>query len=469
MRRAAGVHGSCRQRPVRNDYRAVGPAVHGADPIADALLNPRLVAARMTSLCRQPALPGPVRGECSAVSNIGRERDMRVLCSTTPVEGAFAPFVPLGLALVRAGHEVIVATGSDLQRRVAEQGFAGAIAGPTAMESGAAARADPIVQGASPGEQLQFNSAMFGEIIPARKLPALRELADAFAPDLVLHPPVDLAGPLLAAERRLPSGCCGYLHPLGAQVLNAMAERVAPLWEQAGLVPDPYAGLYRSRYLDPCPPTLRSDRGAAEPIAQPIRPEIPGDPQASLPAWVEQLGSRPTLYVSLGTVRLFNQLSVFQRLLEELVKEDIELVVTVSELHDPAALGELPPTAHVEQWLPLASILPRCDAVLCHAGTGTTLAALTAGLPLVLVPQGADQFTNAKSCQAAGVARALLPAEVTPTAVRDAVRSVLATDSAERAVAQLIAVEIVQMPPATDVALSITKRTAPEHHPPTTT
>ena len=88
------------------------------------------------------------------------------------------------------------------------------------------------------------------------------------------------------------------------------------------------------------------------------------------------------------------------------MKEDIELVVTVSELHDPVTLGELPPTAHIEQWLPLAPILPRCDAVLCHAGTGTTLAALTAGLPLVLVPQGADQFTNAASCQAAGVGRA---------------------------------------------------------------
>ncbi len=327
------------------------------------------------------------------------------------------------------------------------------------MESVAAAREDPVVRNAEPGEQLQFISAMFGDVIPVRKLPALRELADAFAPDLVVHPPVDLAAPLLAAERRLPSACYGYLHPLAAVTVTLMAERVAPLWEQAGLAPDPQAGLYRCRYLDPCPLTLRSDRGAAEPIAQPIRPEIPGDPQASLPGWVEDLGGLPTLYVSLGTVRLFNHLSLFQRLLEELVKEDIELVVTVSELHDPATLGELPPTAHIEQWLPLAPILPRCDAVLCHAGTGTTLAALTAGLPLVLVPQGADQFTNAASCQAAGVGRALMPADFIATAVRDAVRSVLEPSSAERTVAQHIAAEIAQMPTATDVVVSLAGRT----------
>ena len=118
------------------------------------------------------------------------------------MEGAFGPFVALGRALVRAGHEVIVATGPDFQRRVSELGFTGAIAGPTAMESVAAAREDPVVRNAEPGEQLQFISAMFGDVIPVRKLPALRELADAFAPDLVVHPPVDLAAPLLAAERR---------------------------------------------------------------------------------------------------------------------------------------------------------------------------------------------------------------------------------------------------------------------------
>lgn len=393
---------------------------------------------------------------------------MRVLCSTTPVEGVLGPFVALGRALVRAGHEVIVATGPDLQRRVAKLGFTGAIAGPTAMESVAAARADPSVQSGGPDEALQFNSAMFGGVVPRLKLPALRELADAFAPDMVLHPPVDLAGPLLAVERGLPSACYGFLHPFGPEVVNAIAERVAPLWEEAGLVPDPYAGLYRWRYLDPCPAALRFDRGAAEPIAQPIRPEIPGDLEASLPGWVERLGGRPTLYVSLGTVRLFNQLSRFQRLLEELVKQDIELIVTVSELHDPAALGPLPPTAHVERWLPLAPLLPRCDAVLCHGGTGTTLAALTAGLPLVLVPFGADQFTNADSCQAAGVGRTLMPEEFTPTAVSDAVLSVLAPSSAERAVAQRIAAEIAQMPPATDVAPSLTDLAAhaPSQHDP---
>lgn len=377
---------------------------------------------------------------------------MRVLCSTTPMDGVFGPFVPLGRALADAGHQVMVATGPNLQGRVAEEGFATALAGPSAIEGAMEALADPSVQSAGPGERWRFPSTMFGGVIAPRKIPALRELADTFAPDLVLHPCVDLAGPLLAAEWGLPSVCYGFMHPLDPQVVRGMAARVKPVWEDAGLEADPHAGLYRCRYLDPCPRSLRSDRGVAEIVAQPIRPEIPGDRQASLPSWGEQLGNRPTLYVSLGTVPFFNQPSRFQQLLQELVKEDLELVVTVSELHEPAALGQFPPNVHVEQWLPLASLLPHCDAVLCHAGSGTTLAALTASLPLVLVPDGADQFINADSCQTAGVARTLTPDHITPTVVRDAVRAVLAADSGERAAARRIGHEIAAMPPATDVA-----------------
>ncbi len=141
----------------------------------------------------------------------------------------------------------------------------------------------------------------------------------------------------------------------------------------------------------------------------------------------------------------------------------MEVVVTVSELNDPAALGDLPATVHVERWLPLAPLLRRCDAVICHGGTGTMLAALTAGLPLVLAPQGADQFDNARACQQAGAARVLMPEQVTPTAVRDAVRAVLAAGSPEHAAAQALAREIAVMPSAAEVAKdleSITDRRA---------
>jgi UDP:flavonoid glycosyltransferase YjiC (YdhE family) len=378
---------------------------------------------------------------------------MRILCSTTPMDGVFGPFIALGRALIGAGHEVVVASGANLRSRVQENGLEFAEAGVSAMEGVIAAMADPEVRAAPPGDRISFPAAMFGAVHPGAKLPALRDLVQARGCDLIAHPPVDLSGPLLGAELGLPSVCYGFGQPFDPAVVAAMAERARPLWQEAGLEPDPYGGIYRGHYLDPRPPRLRGTETL--PVAHgthPIRPEIPGKPAADLPAWVDRLGQHPVVYVSLGTAPLFNQPEKFAPLLAGLAGAGVEIVVTVSDLNDPAALGELPPTVHVEKWLPLAPLLPRCDAVLCHAGTGTTLAALAAGLPLVLVPQGADQFDNARACERAGAAVVLTPEQVTPSAVGDAMRTVLGTDSPQRAAARALSVEIASMPSADEVA-----------------
>jgi UDP:flavonoid glycosyltransferase YjiC (YdhE family) len=70
----------------------------------------------------------------------------------------------------------------------------------------------------------------------------------------------------------------------------------------------------------------------------------------------------------------------------------------------------------------------------------------------VLLPHGADQFLNAQALVATGAARCLLPEEITPEAVADAVRALLA-ESGYREAAMSIAEEIASMPsPAATVA-----------------
>lgn len=91
-------------------------------------------------------------------------------------------------------------------------------------------------------------------------------------------------------------------------------------------------------------------------------------------------------------------------------------------------------------------MLPRCDAAVCHGGSGTTLAALTAGLPLVIIPQGADQHVNARACCEAGVARLLDAATVTSAAVRDAMIALLDPASTETEATRRIAIEIAALP-----------------------
>ena len=68
----------------------------------------------------------------------------------------------------------------------------------------------------------------------------------------------------------------------------------------------------------------------------------------------------------------------------------------------PAMLGAVPDHVRVESFIPQAEVLPGCGAVVCHGGSGTILAALAHGLPVVCIPQGADQFANAANVERVG-------------------------------------------------------------------
>ena len=147
----------------------------------------------------------------------------------------------------------------------------------------------------------------------------------------------------------------------------------------------------------------------------PLRPATHGPAPAE---WQERLsGSKPVVYVTLGTQ--FNEPGRFALLLEAVGAVDCTAVVTVGADQDPAALR---PPAHmlVERYIPQADVLPLADAVLCHGGSGSMLAALAHGLPLVLLPAGADQFENAGACSRAGAAIELRPPSVTVDSIRSA-------------------------------------------------
>ena len=59
----------------------------------------------------------------------------------------------------------------------------------------------------------------------------------------------------------------------------------------------------------------------------------------------------------------------------------------------------------VEQWVDQAEMLTRASLVVCHGGSGTTYAALAAGVPVVAVPRFADQFSNARTIERARAGR----------------------------------------------------------------
>ena len=102
------------------------------------------------------------------------------------------------------------------------------------------------------------------------------------------------------------------------------------------------------------------------------------------------------------------------------------------------------------RFVPLDNLLTAVSAVVAHGGAGTVLASLSRGLPLVLLPQGADQFLHARQVASAHAGIVLLPNEATPAATGSALQQVL-TDRSIRTAAQDIAEEIAAMDSPDDV------------------
>lgn len=90
------------------------------------------------------------------------------------------------------------------------------------------------------------------------------------------------------------------------------------------------------------------------------------------------------------------------------------VVATVGERIDPGEFGPMPERIRIERFNPQELLLPVCDLVVSHGGSGSLLGALAHGLPSVLFPMGADQPHNAQRCVDLGTACVLDPVRATP-------------------------------------------------------
>lgn len=77
---------------------------------------------------------------------------------------------------------------------------------------------------------------------------------------------------------------------------------------------------------------------------------------------------------------------------------------------------------------PHAEVLRHAAAVVTHAGHGTIIKSMAAGVPVVALPMGRDQPDNAVRAAAAGAGVVLKP-KAKVAAIRAAVSDVLATPS----------------------------------------
>ncbi|HEV7640681.1 MAG TPA: glycosyltransferase [Gaiellaceae bacterium] len=371
---------------------------------------------------------------------------MRVLFSSVAGYGHLFPLLPLAQAFRDRGDAVAVATSPSYARQVDAAGLRLLPAGLDEDEINA--RFAPIRAKSLtlpiPDRRPFVFSHRFGLLEAPTRIDELREHALTFRADVLIHESAELAAPVVAAQLGLPSVQHSFGRMVSWAAIEAAAVEVAPLWERAGVEPEPYAGMFRGSYVDICPPSLDSERPPEGTTVLPRRPV-----EANV---VDHSGERPLIYATLGTV--VNSPRTLVTLLAGLAELDADVLLTTGWQNDPAELGAIPANATVERFVPQDEVLPRCSVIVTHAGSGSMLGALAHGVPMLAVPHAADQFENSAASAATGAARVVMPDELSERAVHDAAHALL-DDPSYRNAAHRIAAEIAAMPDTADVAQRI--------------
>jgi UDP:flavonoid glycosyltransferase YjiC (YdhE family) len=204
--------------------------------------------------------------------------------------------------------------------------------------------------------------------------------------------------------------------------------------------------------IDICPESAQSPEFLAGATRLPLRPvgwNEPGD----LPAGVAGRDrSRPLIYLTLGTA--MGSVPILREAIAGLAVLDADLLVATGPTVQVDALGDVPANARFHAWVPQAALLPHVDLVVHHGGSGTMLGAFGAGLPQLVLPQGADQFTNADAVLELGVGARLLGGEITAGAVTEHTRRLL-TDASVTAAVRRLAAEVADMPSPAEVTAQL--------------
>jgi UDP:flavonoid glycosyltransferase YjiC (YdhE family) len=375
---------------------------------------------------------------------------MRILFSAVPAPGHLYPLLPLARAFDRRGDEVALLTSAGLSSVAQAEGFTHLAAGPmpdvlfaeVAQRTGHGAYTNPTPESVAEffaGTRLDLGAA------------AALEAARAWKPDLVVNEMFDLIGVFVAGALGTPLATASTGPATPSEFLRAIAANAAPHFAAAGL--DAPEILPAGRWvLDVCPDALG-------PVAVPegverwtLRPEAHRGPGAFRgPALPPPAPGRPRVLVTFGT----------QLADPEIVETTLDLLAGAvdADFIGTSQPGAEPTHAGIQPFRPLDELLDGVTAAVTHGGAGTILGLLSRGLPLVVVPQGADQFVQAAAVSATGCGLALPPGQPDPEQLREAVRTVL-TDPAYAAAAIAVQKEIAAMTAPEQVAENLARVSA---------
>jgi UDP:flavonoid glycosyltransferase YjiC (YdhE family) len=324
--------------------------------------------------------------------------------------GNAPPALNLSARLVRQGHQVRLLGWESMALRAAAAG----------AEFATYSSVPPWPPG------LAFEDALEERLLPALAGPRTRGdiLTEAkdFAPDVVVVDCMMDAGLEATHELGLPSAVLVHL-PYSAFMYEwgdeaARAEKARYLGQA-----DAVLALVPPGFDTVCP--LPANTTYVGPINDP-NPHQPLDPEHA--RLLAEPGD-PWVLLSLSTT-LQGQASALPPILDAVAALPVRVLLTLGGAL-PVSAVDPPPNVIVRGFVPHDLLLPRMAAVISHGGLSTITAALTAGVPILCIPQGRDQSDNAARVAASGAGCALATT-APPAQITRALRELLANPAAQR-------------------------------------
>ncbi|MBK1783862.1 glycosyltransferase [Prauserella cavernicola] len=319
---------------------------------------------------------------------------MRVLFSALPLHGHLLPLLPLARAAHAAGASVTVATHEGFAPVVGDLPFTPC--GPSFEEIGIeyARRHD----GATPRDLAEVGAIVDMFVDTRIDLTYERALAVArqHRPDVVVGDTVDFVAPLVAAALGVPWVPFSVTTALPPDLEDAFTGALRRRLRRLDLPP-----ITRTALVDVWPSWLQAAGFVAPADSLAIRPKAHHGDAEFAPSFPgrEQL---PTVVLSLGTV--VTDQSLLKAALHDVLRLDVNVVVTTGAGADPTTLDAPADRVHATGFVPMDRLLRDAAVLVGASGAGTTLGALSRGVPMVLMPMVAEQHVIAEQVTSFGAA-----------------------------------------------------------------
>ncbi|MFI6148617.1 macrolide family glycosyltransferase [Streptomyces sp. NPDC051109] len=362
----------------------------------------------------------------------GAERAPHVAVFNVPMHGHVIPTLAVVRELVRRGNRVSYAVTAEFADDVRSAG-----AQPVVYEAPAAGEAP---------EDMAVGVTQ-AVVVNVAALPQLEAAFGTDVPDVVLSDVYAWAGPLLAARWGVPAVQLAPTHipydglvreffgledisqiPGFPELAGALDQFGVPGGVHSLTLAPPRTVAFFPRSFQRRPETVKAGE------AHWVGPAI--SDRSFQGRWRRPDNGRPVLYVSLGSQ--FNRRPEFYRsCLEAFAGQGWHVVMSVGAEVAAAGLGAVGDGFEVHASVPQLDVLAAASAFVTHGGMGSLMEAFSLGVPVVVVPQMAEQRVNAGRVRELGVGQWLPREQATAQALRDAVRAVMQDGQVAAAVAGL--------------------------------